>query len=55
MKRSQKIGMATMLMALTGYGAWSLYKKYSHDFMADMECAYKNLAKDVEKNIDDMM
>lgn len=55
MKKSHKIGMATMLMALTGYGAWSLYKKYNPDYMKDMERAYQKMSKDVEKSIDDMM
>ena len=55
MKKSQKIGMATVLMALTGYGAWSLYKKYNPDYMRDMECAYKRISRDVEKTMEDMM
>lgn len=56
MKTSQKVGMATvLLMAVTGYGAWSLYKKYNPDFMKDMGRACKRISKDVEKSIDDMM
>lgn len=55
MKRSHKIAMGTMLMALTGYGAWTLYKKYNQDFMKEMECAYQKISKDVEKSLDDMM
>ena len=55
MKTSQKVGMATMLMALTGFGMWSLYKKMNPDYMQDMKHAYNRMAKDVEKSIDDMM
>lgn len=56
MKTSQKVGMgAAVLMALTGYGAWSLYKKYNPDYMKDMDYAYKKISRDVEKTIDDMM
>ena len=50
MKTSQKVGMATvLLMAVTGYGAWSLYKKYNPDFMKDMDRACKRISKDVVK------
>jgi len=55
MKKSQKIGMTAVLMALTGYGAWTLYKKYNPDYMRDMEDAYKKISRDVEKTMDDMM
>ena len=55
MKKSQKIGMTTAILALTGYGAWALYKKYNPDYMKDMELAYKRMSRDVEKTIDDMM
>lgn len=55
MKRSYKVGMTTALLALTGYGAWSLYKKYYPDYMKEMENAYKRMSRDVEKTIDDMM
>lgn len=55
MKKSYKVGMTTALLALTGYGAWALYKKYNPDYMKDMELAYKRMSRDVEKTIDDMM
>lgn len=55
MKTSQKVGMGAILMALTGYGAWSLYKKYNPEGMKDMEHACKKISRDVEKTIDDMM
>lgn len=55
MKKYQKVGMTTALIALGGYGAWSLYRKYNPDYMKDMEKAYKRMSKDVEKTIDDMM
>lgn len=55
MKKSTKIGAGVALMALTGYGAWMLYDKVLKKEMPDMECMFKNVSKDVEKSLDDMM
>ncbi len=55
MKKNQKIGMTVALMALTGYGAWALYKKYNPDYMRDMEHAYKKISREACNAIDDMM
>ncbi len=55
MKKSQKVGMTAAIVALTGYGAWTLYKKYNPDYMKDMERAYKKISKDAQKAMDDMM
>ena len=55
MKKYQMVGMTTLLLGLTGYGAWSLYKKYNPDCMKDMVSTYKRMSRDLEKTIDDMM
>ena len=55
MKKSQKIGMTTAILALTGYGAWALYKKYNPDYMRDLENSYRRITRDAEKAMDDMM
>lgn len=55
MKKSSQICTTAAILALTGYGAWALYKKYNPDYMKDMERAYKKMSRDVEKTIDDMM
>lgn len=55
MKKTSKIGMTAILMAVTGYGAWSLYKKYNPECMNDMEDMFRKMSKDVEKSLDDVM
>jgi len=55
MKKSVKTTMGVMLMAATGIGAWALYKKYSPKVMESMDHLMKNVSKDIEKNLDDMM
>jgi len=55
MRRSQKVSMAVALAALTGYGAWALYKKYNPDYMRDLENSYRRITRDAEKAMDDMM
>ena len=55
MRTSHKISMAVALFALTGYGAWALYKKYNPDCMRDLEYSYRKITRDAEKAMDDMM
>lgn len=55
MRTSHKVSMAVALAALTGYGAWALYKKYNPDCMRDFEDSCKKISRDVEKAMDDMM
>lgn len=55
MKTRHKVSMAVALAALTGYGAWALYKKYNPDYMRDLENSYRRFTRDAEKMADDMM
>ncbi len=55
MKKYQKTSMAVALLALTGYGAWQMYRKYNPDYMKDLERSYKKMSRDAEKMVDDMM
>lgn len=55
MKKTTKVVSAAMLMAITGYGAWSLYKRYNPNCMDDMTDALNKISKDVEKSLDDIV
>ncbi len=55
MKKCGIIGGIVLGMALTGYGAWCMYKKYCPDCAKDMKKDFKHMTKGIEKNIEDMM
>ncbi len=55
MTKTGKVMTATVLMALTGYGVWTLYKKYNPEAVEDMENCMSKMSKNVEKSIENMM
>ena len=59
MKKSSIILGSVMLMGLTGYGAWCIYKKMCPESAEDMkdgiEHAVKKKEKKMNKIVEDMM
>ena len=55
MKKSGIIGGVVLGLALSGYGAWCVYKKYCPDCANDMKKDLKHMTKNVEKSIENMM
>ncbi len=59
LKKGSVIGGVVLGLALTGYGAWCIYKKCcpedAYDMKNDMKKGMKKMKKDVEKSIENMM
>lgn len=55
MKKEMIIGSTVVGMALAGYGAWCMYKKYCPECADNMEKDMKKMKKNVEKSIENMM
>ena len=55
MKKSSIIGGTAILMTLGGYGAWCAYKKYNPQGANKIKKDMKNMTKNMEKSIEDMM
>ena len=59
LKKGSVIGGVALGLALTGYGAWCIYKKCcpecANDMKNDMKKNVKKMKKDVEKSIENMM
>ncbi len=55
MKKGSIIGGVMLGLALSGYGAWCMYKKMCPDCADDMKKGMKNMTKDMEKSIENMM
>lgn len=55
MKKSSMIAGSIMLTALTGYGAWCMYKKINPHCAEEMKNDMKSMTKNVEKSIENMM
>lgn len=55
MKKSSVIAGSLMLSALSGYGAWCIYKKMNPHSAKEMKNNMKQMTKNVEKSIEDMM
>ncbi len=59
LKKGSIITGVALGLALTGYGAWCMYKKYcpecANDMKKDMKRNMKRMTKDVEKSIENMM
>lgn len=54
MKKSTLIGSMS-IMALSGYGAWCIYKKMNPKCAHDIKNNMKKATRNVEKSIEDMM
>lgn len=55
MKKSSIIGGTAILMALGGYGAWCAYKKINPKCANEVKKDMKQMTKNMEKSIEDMM
>ena len=55
MKKSSIIAGSIMLTALSGYGAWCAYKKMNPHCANEMKKDMKQMTRNVEKSIEDMM
>lgn len=55
MKRGTIIGGVMLGLALSGYGAWCMYKKMSPEGASNMKKNMRNMTKDMEKSIENMM
>lgn len=55
MKKSSMIAGSLMLTALTGYGAWCAYKKMNPHGACEMKKDMKQMTRNVEKSIENMM
>ena len=55
MKKSSVIAGSMVLAALSGYGAWCAYKKMNPHHANEMKKDMKQMTRNVEKNIEDMM
>lgn len=55
MKKGSIITGSVLLAGLTGYGAWSLYKKKNPQCAKKMKNEVKKITKNMEKSIEDMM
>lgn len=55
MKKSSIIGGTAILMALGGYGAWCAYKKMNPHGANKVKRDMKQMTRNMEKSIEDMM
>ena len=55
MKKSSMIAGSIMLTALGGYGAWCVYKKMNPHGAYKVKKDMKQMTRNVEKSIEDMM
>ena len=55
MKKGSMIAGSMLLAGLTGYGAWSIYKKMNPKCANKMKNEVKQMTKNMEKSIEDMM
>lgn len=55
MKKGSIILGSIGLMALTGYGAWCIYKKVNPECANDIKNGVKKTTRKVGKSIEDMM
>ena len=55
MKKGSMILGSFMLIGLSMYGAWSLYKKIDPECAEEVEDNMKKMTKKVEKKMEDMM
>ena len=55
MKKGSIIAGSIMLTALSGYGAWYAYKKMNPHQANEMKKDMKQMTRNVEKSIEDMM
>lgn len=55
MKKSSIIASSLILTALGGYGAWCAYKKINPHCAHEIKKDIKQMTKNVEKSIEDMM
>lgn len=55
MRKSSVVAGSLVLTALSGYGAWCVYKKMNPHGANKMKNDMKQMTKNVEKSIEDMM
>ncbi len=55
MRKSGIIGGIAIGLALTGYGAWCMYKRFCPECAYDVKKDIKKMTRDVEKSIENMM
>lgn len=55
MKKSSIVAGSAVLMALGGYGAWCAYKKMNPHGAREIKKDMKNMTRNMEKSIEDMM
>jgi len=55
MRKSSVVAGSLVLTALSGYGAWCIYKKMNPKGACEMKKDMKQMTKNVEKSIEDMM
>ncbi len=55
MKKSSVVAGSMMLMALTGYGAWCMYKKMNPHCAHELKKDMKRMTRNMEKSMEDMM
>lgn len=55
MKKSMSIIGSALLVAGAGYGAWAYYKKHNPLSAYNMKKMMRNMTKDMEKEVNNMM
>ena len=55
MKKSMSLVGSALLLAGAGYGAWSYYKKHNKVGAYNMKKMMKNMTRDMEKEVNQMM